>query len=129
MYQLAKTNLTQIHNIEPIVLRSLIGEWGIDLAACVMGTRCNDMRPYLESELVYSASKSGSDVPDRRTAGPPDRRIAVCSMRSRTDSALATNALLLTISRLRPGNMGKVHSDQDSQSAGAIRAAFWASII
>jgi len=26
MYQLAKTNLTQIHNIEPIVLRSLIGE-------------------------------------------------------------------------------------------------------
>jgi len=121
MYQLAKTNLTHIHNIEPIVLRSLIGECGIDLAACIMGTRCNDMRPYLESELVYSASKSGSDVPDRRTA--------VCSMRSRTDSALATNALLLTISRLRPGNMGKVHSDQDSQSAGAIRAAFWASII
>ena len=76
MYQLAKTNLTQIHNIAPILLRSLIGKWGIDLAACVMGTRCNDMRPYLESELAYSASKSGSDVPDRWTAGPPDRRIA-----------------------------------------------------
>jgi hypothetical protein len=71
MYQLAKTSLTQIHSIEPIVLRSLIGECGIDLAACIMGTRCNDMRPYLESELVYSASKSGSDVPDRRAAGSP----------------------------------------------------------